>query len=343
MTTLTSWNAVEPPRRPVLFVNPRSGRGNGPRIAEHARERRISVVEFGPRRNLGTAMDEALAGGADALAVAGGDGSLARVVGAALAHDLPFVCVPAGTRNHFARDLGLDPADPIAVLDALSDGVEGRIDVGEVNGNLFLNNVSLGIYAEAVHDGGYRDTKVRTLAETARGVLGPGTEISGLVVVDDDGKSHTNPAIVLVSNNPYALVGPFSHGARPTLSGGRLGIVVLDRPAPGRRPPGRAWSSTALRVEAPGTVHAGIDGEAVELASPLEFVIRPAALRVRTPRLARFHRRQQLSAEDRHRRQRGEANSADAAFPRSISSRTPAPLLPPLALELLQLFTKTCV
>ena len=207
-------------------------------------------MEFGPGRNLATAIDEALAGGGDALAVAGGDGSLATVAAAALAYDLPFVCVPAGTRNHFARDLGLDPADPIVALDALSDGIEGRIDVGEVSGHLFLNNVSLGIYAEAVRDAGYRDAKVRILVETARGVLGPGTEISGLDIVDDLGNSHTDPAIVLVSNNPYALGGPFSRGARPTLSGGRLGIVVIDRPAPGRRPPGRAWSSVSLRVDA---------------------------------------------------------------------------------------------
>ena len=244
-------------------------------------------MEFGPGRNLATAIDEAVAGGADALAVAGGDGSLATVAAAALAYELPFVCVPAGTRNHFARDLGLDPADPIVALDALSDGIEGRIDVGEVSGHLFLNNVSLGIYAEAVRDAGYRDAKVRTLVETARGVLGPGTEISGLDIVDDLGDSHTDPAIVLVSNNPYALGGPFSRGARPTLSGGRLGIVVIDRPATGRRPPGRAWSSVSLRVDASSSVHAGIDGEAGKLSPPLEFAIRPAALRVRTPRAVR--------------------------------------------------------
>ena len=191
-----------------------------------------AVAEFGPDRNLAPQVDEAVAGGADALAVAGGDGSLATVAQAALAHDLPFVCVPAGTRNHFARDLGLDPADPIAALDALSDGVEGRIDVGEVNGRVFLNNVSLGIYAEAIRDAGYRDAKVRTLLETARAVLGPATEISGLDVVDDLGDSHSDPAIVLVSNNPYALGGPLTRGGRPTLSGGRLGIIVIDRPAP---------------------------------------------------------------------------------------------------------------
>jgi diacylglycerol kinase family enzyme len=278
------WKPADPPRRPVLFVNPRSGSGAGPRIAEQAAGRGIAVVALTPDRSLAALIDEAVADGADALAVAGGDGSLATVAATALAHDLPFVCVPAGTRNHFARDLGLDPADPTAALDALSDGIEGRIDVGEVNGRLFLNNVSLGIYAEAVRQPAYRDAKVRTLVETARAVLGPGDEVSGLCLVDDLGVNHGDPAIVLVSNNPYALSGPFSTGARPTLSGGRLGIVVLDAPVAGRRPPGRAWSSAALRVDAAEAVHAGVDGEAIELSPPLEFAVRPATLRVRVPR-----------------------------------------------------------
>jgi hypothetical protein len=245
----------------------------------------MTVAEFGPNRSLSQEVDEAVVAGADALAVAGGDGSLAPVAHGALAHDLPFVCIPAGTRNHFARDLGLDPADPIGALDALSDGVEGLIDVGEVNGGVFLNNVSLGIYAEAVSHAGYRDAKVRTLIETASGVLGPAAEVSGLEVVDDLGTSHIDPAIVLVSNNPYALGGPLSRGARPALSSGWLGVIVIDRPLAGRRPSGRAWSSASLRIEeGPETAHAGIDGEAVELAPPLEFAVHPAALRVRVPR-----------------------------------------------------------
>jgi hypothetical protein len=278
------WKGVDPPRRPRLFVNLRSGRGAGPRIAQKARDRGIAVAEFGSDRSLAPQVDEAVAAGADALAVAGGDGSLAAVAQAALAHDLPFVCIPAGTRNHFARDLGLDPADPIAALDALSDGVEGLIDVGEVNGSVFVNNVSLGIYAEAVSQAGYRDAKVRTLIETARGVLGPGAGVSGLDVVDDLGVGHRGPAIVLVSNNPYALGGPLTRGGRPTLSGGELGVIVIDRPAAGRPPSGRAWSSASLRIDGSAVVHAGIDGEAVELSPPLELAVRPAALRVRAPR-----------------------------------------------------------
>jgi diacylglycerol kinase family enzyme len=273
-----------------LFVNPRSGRGAGPRIAAQARDRGIAVAEFGPDRSLTTQVDKAVAGGADALAVAGGDGSLATVAAAAIVHDLPFVCVPAGTRNHFARDLGLDPADPTAALDALGDGIEGRIDVGEVNGSIFLNNVSLGIYAEAIRHAGYRDAKMPTLFETARTVLGPGAEISGVKVVDDLGAGHVDPAIVLVSNNPYALEGPPSRGGRPTLNGGRLGIIVIDGPARGRRPAGRAWSSASLRMDARDPVHAGIDGEAAQVTAPLEFAIRPAALRIRAPRRARSTR-----------------------------------------------------
>lgn len=282
---LTDWKRVDPPRRPTLFVNPRSGRGAGPQVAEAARDRGTTVVEFGPDRSLGQQVEEAVAAGADALAVAGGDGSLAPVAQGALAHDLPFVCVPAGTRNHFARDLGLDPADPLTALDALSAGVEGLIDVGEVNGSVFLNNVSLGIYAEAVSHAGYRDAKARTLIETARGVLGPAAGVSGLDVVDDLGTSHVDPAVLLVSNNPYSFGGPLARGARPTLSGGRLGVIVFDRPAVGPGPPARAWSCASLRVGGPGVVHAGIDGEAVELSPPLGFAIRPAALRVRVPRL----------------------------------------------------------
>ena len=274
------------PRRPVLFVNPRSGGGRASRtrISEQARERGIHVVELLPEDNLATLIDEAVAAGADALGAAGGDGSLGLAAAAACANQLPFVCIPAGTRNHFARDLGLDPGDPVGALDAFSDRVEGQIDVAEVNGRPFLNVVSLGIYGEAVQRSAYRDAKLSTHLRTAREVLGPGTEMPELDLVDDEGAEHRHPAIVLVSNNPYALGRPVAHGARPTLAGGRLGIIVIDAPPSGRPPSGRAWGATSLEVDAAGTVHAGLDGEAVELSPPLEFAIRPGALRVWVPR-----------------------------------------------------------
>ena len=152
-----------------------------------------------------------------------------------------------------------------------------------MNGRTFLNNVSLGIYGDAVRRSEYRGAKVRTLLETADEVLGPSAEVSELRLVDDLGHEHTHPIVVLVSNNPYGLDRPVAPGMRPTLDGGRLGVIVLHGPRLGRPPRGQAWSTPRLEVDAPRELHAGIDGEATDLTPPLEFVIRPAALRVRIP------------------------------------------------------------
>ena len=276
------WRSVDPPQRPVLFVNPRSGDGIATRIglAERARDLGIEVVSLTRGENLEGLVLSAVESGADALGMAGGDGSLAVVAAAAAAHELPFICVPAGTRNHFALDLGVDRRDVLGALAAFTDGVERQIDVAEVNGRLFLNNVSLGIYGEAVRRTTYRDAKVRTLVETAEKVLAPHGQVPALRLVDDAGVEHHQPAVVLVSNNPYSLDRPPS-GTRPKLDSGRHGIVVLDAPDHGPHPPGRAWSTPSLEVLAPAPVHAGIDGEAVELGPPLRFAIRPKALRVR--------------------------------------------------------------
>jgi diacylglycerol kinase family enzyme len=280
--TPSGWHAADPPQRPVLFVNPRSGGGKAEHagVAEHARERGIDVVEVRPDSNLQMLVDEAVTRGADALGMAGGDGSLAVVAAAARAHRLPFVCVPAGTRNHFALDLGVDRDDLVGSLEAFREGVERVIDVAEVNGRLFLNNVSLGIYGDAVQQPAYRGAKAQTLLQTATQVLGPSSAGADLQLVDDRGRLYRHPAVVLVSNNPYALGPPPVSGTRPALDGGTLGVVVLDPPNLGQSP-GRAWTTTHLEVTAPAPIHAGIDGEAAELAPPLEFAIRPAALRVR--------------------------------------------------------------
>jgi diacylglycerol kinase family enzyme len=194
------------------------------------------------------------------------------------------VCVPAGTRNHFALDVGVDRHDVTGALDAFTDGVERRIDMAEVNGRTFLNNVSLGIYGDAVRSPSYRDAKVRTLLETAVEVMGPSGEAPALCLVDDLEREHRHPAVVLVSNNPYAVDRPLFRGTRPTLSGGHLGIIVLDAHGDSPLAPGRAWAAPQLDVSVLATVHAGVDGEAVELSPPLRFAIRPAALRVRISR-----------------------------------------------------------
>jgi diacylglycerol kinase family enzyme len=276
------WKPADPAHRPVLFVNPASGGGKAARaaLADRARERGIGVTVLRPDRSLASLVEEAVESGADALGMAGGDGSLGIVAAAAQAHGLPFVCIPAGTRNHFALDVGVDRHDLVGALGAFADGVERLVDVGSVNGRVFLNNVSLGIYGEAVREATYRDAKARTLLETARQVLGPSAEAPELRVVDDLGHEHRHPAVVLVSNNPYALDRPVPPGTRPRLDSGRLGVVVIDPPGTSPRP-GRAWTATSVEVHGPAPVHAGIDGEAVDLGTPLVFEIMPGALRVR--------------------------------------------------------------
>ena len=111
-------------------------------------------------------MRGAVADGADGLAMAGGDGSQAIVAAIAAELDLPYGCIPAGTRNHFALDLGVDRDDVVGALDSFVDGGERRVDLAEVNGRVFVNNVSLGLYAEAVQRKGYRDAKLKTILDT---------------------------------------------------------------------------------------------------------------------------------------------------------------------------------
>jgi diacylglycerol kinase family enzyme len=108
-------------------------------------------------------VSDAVADGADAVAMAGGDGSQAVVAMVAAELDLAYACIPAGARNHFAVDLGVDHDDVVGALDAFVNGGERRVDLAEVNGRVFVNNVSLGLYAEAVQREGYREAKLRTI------------------------------------------------------------------------------------------------------------------------------------------------------------------------------------
>jgi len=283
-SSASGWAPVEATKQPVLFINPASGGGKARRagLADLARARGIEPVVLAPGQDLEALVREAVADGADALGMAGGDGSLGVVAAVASGHGLPFVCVPAGTHNHFARDLGVARDDLVGALDAFTDALERLVDLGDANGRLFLNNTSIGIYGAAVQRTGYRDAKLRTLLQTAEGVLGPSAPPPPtLRVVDDLGHDHLNPAVLLVSNNPYALDPPLVLGTRAALDSGRLGIAVLDAsPDPGHGP-GRAWTAPALNLTVGEPVAAGLDEEPITLEPPLRFRIRPTALRVR--------------------------------------------------------------
>ena len=278
--------AAPPPRRPVLFYNPHSGGGKAERYgaADAARSRGMKPVELTRGADLETLVRAEVADGADGLAMAGGDGSQAIVAAIAAEKGLPYACIPAGTRNHFALDLGVDRDDVIGALDAFVDGGERIVDLAEVDGRVFVNNVSLGLYATAVQREGYRGAKIRTILDTMPDVAG--TDGSSLRWHGPDGEEHTAGLVMMVSNNRYRLGRAIGSGTRPGLDGGELGIVVLGGSEPGARRGWREWTAPTLEVDADDgePLAVGIDGEAVQLRPPLTFRVHPAALRVRIAR-----------------------------------------------------------
>jgi diacylglycerol kinase family enzyme len=242
---------------------------------------------------------KAVDAGAESLGMAGGDGSLAAVAAVALDHDLPFVCVPLGTRNHFARDLQLDPEDPPAALTAFR-GVERRVDIGRVGRRIFLNNVSLGLYASFVHNP-ERKTRNRLVAflRMVPAALGRGRTPLDVSFELEGKREHRAALVVLVANNDYELDSMADLGERQRLDEGLLHAYVIE--AGSRRSlvglflkaaagePGDAealaeYAAPRLSVDLPHRrIHAAIDGEPVVLDAPLEFELEPRALRVLVP------------------------------------------------------------
>ena len=274
---------VDPPQHAVLFYNPKSGGGKATRfhLADEAAKRGIEAVELTFDTPLEELVDDALARGADALAAAGGDGTQAIVASAAARAGIPYACIPAGTRNHFALDLGVDREDVVGALDAFTTGGERLVDLAEVNGRVFVNNVSLGVYAQAVQHSGYRDAKLRTLLDTIPETARTDSEAPALSWRDPDGFAHDSGMALLVSNNPYRLGTAIGSGTRPRLDSARLGVAVLGPTGPMRQGLLRRWSLPSIEVDSNGAVAAGIDGEAALLDPPLRFTMRPGAQRVR--------------------------------------------------------------
>ncbi len=295
--------ATEPPRHPVLFMNPRSGGGKVESydLPARCRDLGIEAVILEPGDDLQRLAQEAVAGGADVLGMAGGDGSQAVVAGVARQHHVPFVVVPAGTRNHFALDLGLERTDPAAALDAFLDGVDRTVDLAEVNGRTFVNNASMGAYARVVQSDEYRDAKIRTALSVLPDVLGSDAAPMDLRYQRPDGEPATTAHLLLVSNNPYRLSPLLGAGTRDRLDSGVLGVLSLliggqqdsEQLARMRRQgrtgplPGlQEWTAPELIVSSSAPVEVGVDGEALVLDPPLRFVILPGALVVRLPRSA---------------------------------------------------------
>jgi diacylglycerol kinase family enzyme len=266
---------IRPLVAPFLIVNPHSGQGR--LTDELVAEAKLRGIRAHVLAREDEPEEIAREADAEALGMAGGDGSLAPIAQVAIDRDLPFVCVPFGTRNHFARDIGLDRDDPIRALDAFVGGEERSIDVGRANGRLFLNNVCLGIYAGLVHrrEAHRRRSdafaRLRALAILAQKRAPLGITIDGRLV---------ETRVVLVSNNAYDLE-LLSVGGRERIDAGLLHLYI---------PRGlwrRSWvEREGERFTIDATQHrleAAFDGEPEELETPIEFTIAPVALRVLTP------------------------------------------------------------
>jgi diacylglycerol kinase family enzyme len=200
----------------LLIVNPGSG-GAADGAGELIDAAQTRGIEVRCLREGDDPGELARAAGADAIGVAGGDGSLAPVAAACVERDLPFVCVPLGTRNHFARDVGLDRGDPLGALAAFAPGArERRVDVGRAGGRLVLNNVSLGLYAGLVHDREQRRRRDEAFARLK--ALRRLAADRGPVSLRIDGAPFS-AHLVLVANNSYTPLQAFSLGERARLAG----------------------------------------------------------------------------------------------------------------------------
>ena len=293
---MPEYPAQPPARHPYLIMNPKSGGGKVERfdLKRKAEALGAEVFLFGGSEPVDVAAvaRQAVANGADLLGVAGGDGTQALVAGIAAEHGLPFVVISAGTRNHFALDLGLDREDPALCLSALADGVELRVDLGVINGQTFVNNASFGAYAEIVETPAYRGDKMGTtlnlLPDLLQGQRG------AQLAAQADGTRIVAPQALLVANNPYGTGDIAGLSRRARLDGGVLGVVgVTVRTAGqavdllrGSRAVGVSVLATKkLEITADAAqIPVGVDGEALTMSTPVTCTVSPGALRVWVPR-----------------------------------------------------------
>lgn len=293
-------------KHPYLIINPKSGNGRAVKagIESIARERGITCMVTRPGDDVGSLAMEAALQGADVLGISGGDGSIGAVAKVALELDLPVVVLPGGTRCHFARDIGLDPK---RIGDALAgfDGVERRVDVGSINGRIFLNNASFGLYADIVDNPDYRGHKVRVSRNLLQSIMG-GTRPAYGLRFRHGSRTFRSAVVVLVSVNKYETYSLLDLGRRQELDGGVLQVTAITKlddamvrrlasSLPIRwqrqRQTGsnwQQWETAIFKISntesgSGGKIVVGVDGEREEYTSPVFIQVRPEALKVYVP------------------------------------------------------------
>ncbi|GGC00859.1 diacylglycerol/lipid kinase family protein [Pseudoduganella buxea] len=250
---------------------------------------------------IGAARD-AVARGVDIVAAGGGDGTINAVASVMVDSDITFAVLPLGTLNHFAKDLGI----PLALDEAIATIVKGsvrRVDVGEVNGRVFLNNSSLGLYPDIVRD---REKQQRRLGRgkwlafcwASVAALRRFPFLSVRLKVGEDEHARRTP-FVFIGNNEYLMQG-LTIGERAVLDGGKLSLYVAQRPTRrglvrfachallgrlGQSPDFDVLLAECFAIDTRRKlIRVATDGEVTLMAPPLNYRSRPAALAVIVPR-----------------------------------------------------------
>jgi diacylglycerol kinase family enzyme len=290
----------------AAVLNATSGHGAAPKAAERLKEifdeagREVEITLAKGSGEINAAMRRAVEGGCAVLVAGGGDGTINCAAAAVVGREIPLGVLPLGTLNHFARDLSI-PLDLEEAARVVLTGVVCKVDVGEVNGRIFLNNSSLGAYPAIVRlREKYRQTfggKWLAALWAALTVLRRNPFMTIRIVVERQKIVRRTP-LVLVANNEYRTSG-IDAGTRESLGGGRLALYVLNA----ERRPGLlrlAWevllkgAEQAKEIDVVVVEDATIethrrhlqvatDGEVFTLEAPLNYRTRPGALRVCVP------------------------------------------------------------
>jgi len=293
----------------AVVLNATSGDGSAAKaaerlkeiLAEAGREARIILATGGSE--ITAAMRRAVEEGCETLVVGGGDGTITSGASAVVGREIPLGVLPLGTLNHFAKDLGI-PLDLEEAAKVVLEGVVCKVDVGEVNGRIFLNNSSLGVYPAIVRlREKYRATgggKWIAVLWAGLTVLRRRPFMAVRIVAEGEAIIRRTP-LVLVGNNEYRMSG-IQAGSRESLARGQLALYVLNA----ERRPGLLRLALQLLLKGAERVdevdlitveeatvetrrsrlQVAADGEVFSLQAPLSYRIRPGALRVLVPEAA---------------------------------------------------------
>jgi diacylglycerol kinase family enzyme len=236
----------------------------------------------------------------DAVIAAGGDGTVSAVAGGLAGTEMPLAVIPLGTLNHFAKDLGI-PLELADAVRAIRDGVPEPIDVGEVNGRVFINNSSIGLYPEAVivrDEQRKRGWKKLTAMLVACARVLYRFPLLAICVATPERTITTKTPFVFFGNNEYST-SLLSVGKRETLDKGTLSIHTVRAKSRVKM----FWLMVRALFKNPEAIQdfetqavteasvlckkrhlsVALDGEVLRMKSPLYYRIRPGALLVRRP------------------------------------------------------------